>query len=60
MYIPHPFRVASDIAQHGYTFVFWDLTANYDMPRRSALWLMWVARQYNRHVLNRNLLDDLL
>lgn len=56
----HPFGVAADIKTFGYTYVYWALRNEYGMKRRAALWMLWVARQYNRHVDDRSILTDLV
>jgi hypothetical protein len=60
MFTPHPFGIAADINSFGYTYVYWDLRNNYNQSRIGALWLLWVAHQYNRHIHNRSILTDIV
>jgi hypothetical protein len=56
----HPFGVSADLNTCGYTYVYWALRNEYGMSRLGALWMIWVARQYNRHIHNRSILTDIV
>lgn len=56
----HPFEVAQSINDYGYTYTYWYLRSFWSKRRISALWLLWVARQYNRHMDGKSILTDLI
>jgi len=56
----HPFEVAQSITDHGYTYTYWYLRNFWNKRRWSALWLLWVARQYLRHMDGKTILSDLI
>ena len=56
----HPFEVAQYIGDYGYTYTYWYLRNFWAMSRLKALWLIWVARQYSRHINDRSILTDLI
>lgn len=43
------FNTADTINEFGYWYTYDLLTRLYFMPRREALWIMWVARQTTLH-----------
>ena len=56
----HPFTVAQSISDYGYTYTYFTLRDTWQMSRPAALWRLWVARQYLRHMGGKTLLDDVL
>ena len=56
----HPFEVAQSVSDHGYTYTYWHLKNFWGKSRWSCLCLLWVARQYLRHMEGKTLLDRVL
>ena len=56
----HPFEVAQYIDDYGYTYTYWYLRNYWAKSRMTSLWLLWVARQYSRHIEDRSILTDIL
>jgi hypothetical protein len=56
----HPFEVARHIESYGYTYTYWTLRNVNRHGRISALWMLWVGRQYNRHMAGKNILTDIV
>ena len=49
------FNTADTIDEFGYWYTYDLLTRLYFMPRRKALWMIWIARQYILHRNNQTL-----
>jgi len=54
------FDTADLIENCGYWMTYHHLTDAYRLPRRQALWMMWIARQYRLHRDGRSFFDRIL
>ncbi len=54
------FEIADTINAFGYWVTYHQLTDTYRLPRRRALWMMWIARQYLLHRDGRSFCDRVL
>ena len=46
----HPFKISAELQSHGFWFTYWLLRNEYLYDRYSALWLIWIGWNVNRHI----------
>jgi hypothetical protein len=54
------YDTADLIENCGYWMTYHHLTDAYRLPRRQALWMMWIARQYMLHRNGRSFFERIL
>ena len=46
----HPFNVSDSLQSYGFWYTYWRIRNTYSISRFEVLWLIWIARNYSKHV----------